>query len=93
MPKVKAVAEKVKLYTSHMTRKFTNGHPQRLPACNFFFQYYFFITFFYKSLVSFLFKFAKFEAAKTGSGVAFLRLIAVWTLESSDLKNEISASG
>ena len=56
-----------------MTCEFTHGHPQRLPACNFLSQYYF-ITFSYKRLATL----AKFEATKTGSGVGFLRLTAVW---------------
>ena len=37
-----------------------------------------FITFSYRSLAGFLFKLTKFEAAKTGSGVGFLRLTVVW---------------
>ena len=38
-----------------------------------------FITFSYRSLAGFLFKLLRsFEAAKTGSGVGFLRLTAVW---------------
>ena len=34
-PKVKTVAERLSFISSHMTSKFTIGHPQRLPACNF----------------------------------------------------------
>ena len=45
-----------------------------------------FITFSYKSLAGFLFKLltlTNFEAAKTGSGVGFLRLTAVWSKHQS----------
>ena len=60
-----------------MTKEFTNGHPQRIPACNFLSQYYFFNIFLQKSR-RFSFQFlAKFEATKTGSGVGCLRLTAV----------------
>ena len=38
-----------------MTREFTNGCPQRLPACNFLSQYYFY-NISYKSIAGFLFK-------------------------------------
>ena len=50
---------KVRLCTSHKTREFTNGHPQRLPACIFLSQYYFYNIFLQnkKSLAGFLFKF------------------------------------
>ena len=65
---------KFKLHTSHITRKFTNGHPQRLPACNFLSQYYFYNIFPQKSCRAFH---TKFKGAKTGSGVGFLCLTAV----------------
>ena len=61
-----------------MTREFTNGHPQRLPACNFLSQYYFYNIFLQKSRRFSFQILAKFEAAKTGSGIGFLRLTAVW---------------
>ena len=60
-----------------MTSEFTNGHPQRLPACNFLSQYYFYNIFLQKSHGFPLQTLAKFEATKTGSGVGFLRLTAV----------------
>ena len=62
-----------------MTREFTNGYPQRLPACYFLSQYYFYNIFLQKSCRFSLQTLAKFEAAKTGSGVGFLRLTAVWS--------------
>ena len=65
-----------------MTREFTNGHPQRLPACNFLLQYYFYNIFLQKSCRFSLETLAKFEAAKTGSCVGFLRLTAVWSQSS-----------
>ena len=68
---------KVKLYTSLMTREFTNAHPQKLPACNFLSQYYFYNIFWQKS-PRFSFQIlTKFETAKTGSGVGVLLLTAV----------------
>ena len=40
-----------------LTREFTNGHPQRLPACNFLsLKQYYVYNIFYKSLAGFLFK-------------------------------------
>ena len=60
-----------------MTREFTNGHPQRLPACNFLSQYYFYNLFLQKSRKFSFEILAKFEAAKIGSDVGFLRLTAV----------------
>ena len=53
-------------------------HPQGLPACNFLSQYYFYNIFLQKSYRFSLQTLAKFEAAKTGTGVGFLRLTAVW---------------
>ena len=61
-----------------MTRKFSDGHPKVLPACNFLSQYYFYNIFLQKSYRFSLQTLTKFEAAKTGSGVGFLRLTAVW---------------
>ena len=60
-----------------MTRTFSDGHPKVLPACNFFSQYYFYNIFLQKSCRFSLQTLTKFEAAKTGSGVGFLRLTAV----------------
>ena len=60
-----------------MTREFTNGPPQRLPAYNFLSQYYFYTLFLEKFCRFSLQTLAKFEAAKTGSNVGFLRLTAV----------------
>ena len=57
--------------SSHMTRTFTNGHPQRLPACNLLSQYYFDDIFLQQSCRFSFQILAKFEAAKTGSGVDF----------------------
>ena len=62
-----------------MTRTFSDGHPKVLPACNFLSQYYFYNIFLQKSCRFSLQILTKFEAAKTGSGVGFLRLTAVWT--------------
>ena len=63
-----------------MTWEFTSGHPQRLPVCNFLSQYYFYNVFIQKSR-RFCFQIlAKFEAAKTGSSVRYLRLTAVCIL-------------
>ena len=62
-----------------MTRTFTDGHPKVLPACNFLSQYYFYNIFLQKSCRFSLQTLTKFEAAKTGSGVGFLRLTAVWS--------------
>ena len=61
-----------------MTRTFSDGHPKVLPACNFLSQYYFYNIFQQKSCRFSLQTLTKFEAAKTGSGVGFLRLTAVW---------------
>ena len=61
-----------------MTRTFSDGHPKVLPACNFLSQYYFYNIFLQKSCRFSLQTLTKFEAAKTGSGVGFLRLTAVW---------------
>ena len=60
-----------------MTRTFSDGHPKVLPACNFLSQYYFYNIFLQKSCRFSLQTLTKFEAAKTGSGVGFLRLTAV----------------
>ena len=60
-----------------MTREFTNGHPQRLQACYFLSHIYFYNIFLQKSRKFSFQILAKFEAAKTGSGVGFLRLTAV----------------
>ena len=62
-----------------MTRAFSDGHPKVLPACNFLSQYYFYNIFLQKSCRFSLQTLTKFEAAKTGSGVGFLRLTAVCT--------------
>ena len=61
-----------------MTRTFSDGHPKVLPACNFLSQYYFYNIFLQKSCRFSLQTLKKFEAAKTGSGIGFLRLTAVW---------------
>ena len=63
-----------------MTRTFSDGHPKALPACNFLSQYYFYNVFLQKSCRFSLQTLTKFEAAKTGSGVGFLRLTAVCTV-------------
>ena len=60
-----------------MTRTFSDRHPKVLPACNFLSQYYFYNIFLQKSCRFSLQTLTKFEAAKTGSGVRFLRLTAV----------------
>ena len=60
-----------------MTRTFSDGHPKVLPACNFLSQYYFYNIFLQKSCRFSLQTLTKFELAKTGSGVGFLRLTAV----------------
>ena len=62
-----------------MTRTLSDGHPKVLPACNFLSQYYFYNIFLQKSCRFSLQTLTKFEAAKTGSGVGFLRLTAVCT--------------
>ena len=61
-----------------MTRTFSDGHPKVLPACNFLSQYYFYNIFLQKSCRFSLQTLTKFEATKTGSGVGFLRLTAMW---------------
>ena len=61
-----------------MTGTFRDGHPKVLPACNLLSQYYFYNIFLQKSCRFSLQTLAKFEATKTGSGVGFLRLTAVW---------------
>ena len=61
-----------------MTRTFSDGHPKVLPAFNFLSQYYFYNIFLQKSCRFSLQTLTKFKAAKTGSGVGFLRLTAVW---------------
>ena len=66
-----------------MTRTFSDGHPKVLPACNFLSQYYFYNIFLQKSCRFSLQTLTKFETAKTGSGVGFLRLTAVWLPELS----------
>ena len=63
-----------------MIRKFSDRPPKVLPACNFFSQCYFYNIFFQTSCRFCLQTLTKFEAAKTGSGVEFLRLTAVWLL-------------
>ena len=60
-----------------MTRTFSDRHPKVLPACSFLSQYYFYNIFLQKSCRFALQTLTKFEAAKTGSGVGFLRLTAV----------------
>ena len=60
-----------------MTRAFSDGHPKVLPACNFLSQYYFYNIFLQKSCRFSLQTLTNLEAAKTGSGVGFLRLTAV----------------
>ena len=60
-----------------MTRAFSDGHPKVLPACNFLSQYYFYNIFLQKSCRFSLQTLTKFEAAKIGSDVGFLRLTAV----------------
>ena len=74
-----------------MTRTFSDGHPKVLPACNFLSQYYFYDIFLQKSCRFSLQTLSKFEAAKTGSGVGFLRLTAVWvcTLIDKDTRYHI----
>ena len=62
-----------------MTRTFSDGHPKVLPACSFLSQYYFYNIFLQKSCRFSLQTLSKFEVAKTGSGVGFLRLTAVWS--------------
>ena len=73
-----------------MTRTFSDGHPKVLPACNFLSQYYFYNIFLQPCRFS-LQTLTKFEAAKTGSGVGFLRLTAVW-LARKDLASHYSCS-
>ena len=63
-----------------MIRTFSDGHPKVLPACNFLSQYYFHNIFLQKSCRFSLQTLTKFEAAKIGSGVGFLRLTAVCTV-------------
>ena len=60
-----------------MTRTFSDGHPKVLPACKFLSQYYFYNILLQKSCRFSLQTLTKFQAAKTGSGVGFLRLTAV----------------
>ena len=60
-----------------MTRKFTDGRPQRLSVCKFLSQYYFYNISLQKSCRCSLQTREKFEALKTGSGVGLLRLAAV----------------
>ena len=73
-----------------MTRTFSDGHPKVLPACNFLSQYYFYNILLQKSCRFSPQALTKFEAAKIGSGVGFLRLTAVWvstkTRRSADQK-------
>ena len=71
-----------------MTRTFSDGHPKVLPACNFLSQYYFYNVFLQKSCRFSLQTLAKFEATKTGSGVGFLRLTAVWVLTKTSMASE-----
>ena len=63
-----------------MTRSFSDGHPKVLPACSFLSEYYFYNIFLQKSCRFSLQTLTKFEEAKTGSGVGFLRLTAVWAV-------------
>ena len=67
-----------------MTRTFSDGHPKVLPVCSFLSQYYFYNIFLQKSCRFSLQTLTKLEAAKTGSGVGFLRLTAVWILQGPD---------
>ena len=60
-----------------MTRTLSDGYSKALPACNFLSQYYFYNIFPQKCCRFSLQTLTKFEAAKTGSGVGFLRLTAV----------------
>ena len=75
-----------------MTRTFSDGHPKVLPACNFLSQYYFYNIFLQKSCRFSLQTLTKFEAAKTGSGVGFLRLTAVclvaWPVQRDGCRGE-----
>ena len=66
-----------------MTWTFSDGHPKVLRACNFLSQYYFYNIFLQKSCRYSLQTLTKFEATKTGSGVGFLRLTAVWRVTGS----------
>ena len=66
-----------------MTRTFSDGHPKVLPACNFLSQYYSYNIFLQKSCRFSLQTLTKVEAAKTGSGVGFLRLTDVWCTAAS----------
>ena len=76
-----------------MTKEFTNGHPQRLPACNFLSQYYFY-NIFLQNLDRFsLQTLTKFEAAQTGSGAGFLRLAAVSVRSTSTGKRKFIYRG
>ena len=59
-----------------MTREFTNGYPQRLPACNFLSQCYFYDIFAQKSCRFSLQTLTKFEAAKPEVTLDF----CVWPL-------------
>ena len=77
-----------------MIRTFTDGHPKVLPACNFLSQYYFYNIFLQKSCRFSLQTLTKFEAAKTGSGVGFLRLTAVyWAWHSREHPRDLRTSG
>ena len=59
-----------------MTRESTNGHPQRLPACNSLPQRCF-ITFSYKSLAGFPSNSDKVRGSESRKRLGFLRLTAV----------------
>ena len=74
-----------------MTRTFSDGHPKVLPACNFLSQYYFYNIFLQKSCRFSFQTLTKFEAAKTGSGVGFLRLTAVWSYSSKRQAPDVTA--
>ena len=52
-----------------MTRKFTNGHPQRLPAFNFFSQYYFYNIFFFTKVLKWRWFFAFDRCVRLGARV------------------------
>ena len=69
-----------------MTREFTNGRPLRLPAFNFLSQYYFYYISLQKYCRFSLQTLAKFEAAKIGSAVGFLRLTALCLYVARELR-------
>ena len=67
---------KVKLYTSHVTRGVSDEHPQRLAACNFLSQYYFYSIFLQKSRRFSLQILSKLEASNPEVALDF----CVWPL-------------